>query len=164
MPSEMVGKAYYTGQVTLVKDANGGTTERELASITIEIGGQVRKELVALANGDVDGGKRLLSIDLENDKDFQLVELCRKKRKEVLAVETRNQRTEKLRGQNEELSIVSENEDKSEKTEEVMELPCLEKGSDRNDFIQEIKSDITLGTCRELADRKKRGYRYIITC
>ena len=150
MPSEMVGKAYYTGQVTLVKDANGGTTERELASITIEIGGQVRKELVALAKGDVDGGKGLLSIDLENDKDFQLVELCRKKRKEVLAVETRNQRTEKLREQNEELSIVSENEDKSEKTEEVMELPCLEKGSDRNDFIQEIKSDITLGTCREL--------------
>ena len=48
MPSEMVGKAYYTGQVTLVKDANGGTTERELARVTIEIGGQVRKELVAL--------------------------------------------------------------------------------------------------------------------
>ena len=55
---------------------------------------------------------------------------------------------------------MSENEDKSENTEEVMELPCLEKGSNRNDFIQEIKSDITLGTCRELADRKQRGYRW----
>ena len=87
-----------------------------------------------------------------------MVELCRKKRKEVLAVETRNQRKEKLREHNEELSIVSENEDKCEKTEEVMELPCLEKGSDRNDFIQEIKSDIALGTCRELAERKQRGY------
>ena len=156
MPSEMVGEAYYTGQVTLVKDANGGTTERELARVTIEIGGQVRKELVALAKGDVNGEKGLLSIDLESDKDFQLVELFRKKRKEVLAVETRNQKKEKLREQNEKLSIVSENEDKSEKTEEAMELPCLEKGFDRNDFIQEIKSDISLGTCRELADRKQK--------
>ena len=63
MPSEMVGEAYYTGQVTLVKDANGGTTERELARVTFEIGGQVRKELVALAKRDVNGGKGLLSID-----------------------------------------------------------------------------------------------------
>ena len=61
-------------------------------------------------------GKVLLSIDLENDKDFQLVELRREKRKEVLAVETRNQRKEKLREKNEELSIVSENKDKSEHT------------------------------------------------
>ena len=106
----------------------------------------------------MNGGEGLLSIDLENDKDFQLIEVCRKKRKEVLAVETRNQRIEKLREQNEELSIVSKNEDKRQNTEEVMELPCLEKGSDRNDFIQEIKSDINLGTCRELADRKQRGY------
>ena len=81
MLSEMVGKVYYTGQVTLVKDANGGTTERELARVTIEIGGQVRKELVALAKGDVNGGKGLLSIDLESDKDFQLVEIFRKKRR-----------------------------------------------------------------------------------
>ena len=81
----------------------------------------MRKELVALAKGDVNGGKGLLSIDLESDKNFQLVELCSKKKKEVLAVETMNQRKEKLREQNEELSIVSENEDKSEKTEEVME-------------------------------------------
>ena len=54
-----------------------GTTERELARVTIEIGGQARKELVALAKEDVNCGKGLLSIDLESDKDFQLVELCR---------------------------------------------------------------------------------------
>ena len=56
MPSGMVGKAYYTGQVILVKNANGGTTETELARVTIVIGGQVRKELVTLAKGDVNGG------------------------------------------------------------------------------------------------------------
>ena len=38
MQSGMVGKAYYTGQVILVKNANGGTTETELARVTIEIG------------------------------------------------------------------------------------------------------------------------------
>ena len=56
-------------EVTLVKDADGGITERDLARVAIEIGGQVRDKLVALAKGDVNGRNGLLSIDLENDKE-----------------------------------------------------------------------------------------------
>ena len=56
-------------EVTLVKDADGGITERDLARVVIEIGSQVRDKLVALAKGDVNGRNGLLSIDLENDKE-----------------------------------------------------------------------------------------------
>ena len=57
-------------KVTLVKDAYGGATiERDMARISLEIGGQVRNELVALAKGEVNGRKGLLLIDLENDKE-----------------------------------------------------------------------------------------------
>jgi len=91
-----MGVAYLTGETVIVRDAKGGSKKRKIAKISIAIGGSEREHRVTLASWEKLDGKGSLAINLRNSDDFKLLEDFRKSNTEVVAVETRSQKRNRL--------------------------------------------------------------------